>query len=151
MKKYRAKIQQGNSSACLPYAIQQAAGIAHSWRTNRAQAYQDYLDDLLDYHEQEATGILDEQAQEPVWKEWNIPTLRQICIQANVNVAVLEPSQDSTFDYWLTISTLDFRKQLLVPVKLAAYHKEQITDPKTGRVKKLNTSVRSTSVRRDGG
>ncbi len=122
-------------------AIQQAAGIAHSWLTNRAQAYQDYLDDLLDYHEQEATGILDEQAQEPVWKEWNIPTLRQICIQANVNVAVLEPSQDSTFDYWLKISTLDFRKQLLVPVKLAAYHKEQITDPKTGRVKKLNTSV----------
>src|SRR5260370_621937 len=48
-------------------AIQQAAGIAQSWRTNRAQAYQDYLDDLLDYHEQEATGILDEQAQEPTW------------------------------------------------------------------------------------
>jgi hypothetical protein len=32
-------------------AIQQAAGIAQSWRTNRANAYQDYLDDLLDYHE----------------------------------------------------------------------------------------------------
>src|SRR5438128_4621591 len=32
-------------------AIQQAAGIAQSWRTNHAQAYQDYLDDLLDYHE----------------------------------------------------------------------------------------------------
>src|SRR5438067_5413037 len=29
-------------------AIQQAAGIAQSWRTNHAQAYQDYLDDLLD-------------------------------------------------------------------------------------------------------
>jgi len=27
-------------------AIQQAAGIAQSWRTNRAQGYQDYLDDL---------------------------------------------------------------------------------------------------------
>src|SRR5258708_21754809 len=33
-------------------AIQQAAGIAQSWRTNRAQAYQDYTADLLDYHEQ---------------------------------------------------------------------------------------------------
>src|SRR5690349_13242590 len=58
-------------------AIQQAAGIAQSWRTNRAQAYQDYLDDLLDYHEQEATGILDEQAQEPTWHAWNVPTLKQ--------------------------------------------------------------------------
>src|SRR6266481_10027977 len=67
-------------------AIQQAAGIAQSWRTNRAQAYQDYLDDLLDYHEQEAEGTLDAEAQEPAWKEWNIPTLRQTCIQANVNV-----------------------------------------------------------------
>jgi hypothetical protein len=122
-------------------AIQQAAGIAQSWRTNRAQAYQDYLDDLLDYHEQEATGILEERAQEPTWHEWDVPTLKETCIQANANVVALEPAHDSTFDYWLTISTLDFRKQLLVPVKLAAYHKEQLTDPKTGKVKQLNTSV----------
>src|SRR2546430_8463037 len=27
-------------------AIQQAAGIAQSWSTNRAQAYQDYLDEV---------------------------------------------------------------------------------------------------------
>src|SRR5712691_7550915 len=37
-------------------AIQQAAGIAKSWRTNRARAYQDYLDDLLAFHEQQAEG-----------------------------------------------------------------------------------------------
>lgn len=122
-------------------AIQQAAGIAQSWRTNRAQAYQDYLDDLLDYHERETEGVLDEQATEPEWREWNVPTLHQTCIQANANVVMLEPAHDSTFDYWLKISTLDFRKQLLVPVKLAAYHKEQLTDPKAGKVKKLNTSV----------
>ena len=73
-------------------AIQQAAGIAQSWRTNRANAYQDYLDDLLDYHEQQANGSLDEDAQEPTWKEWDVPTLRQTCIQTNVNVVVLEPS-----------------------------------------------------------
>jgi Putative transposase DNA-binding domain len=122
-------------------AIQQAAGIAKSWRTNRTNAYQGYLDDLLDYHEQEAEGTLDAQAKEPTWKEWDVPTLRQTCIQANANVVELEPAQDSTFDYWLTISTLAFRKQLLVPVKLAAYHQEAITDPKTGKVRKLNTSV----------
>ncbi len=130
-------------------AIQQAAGIAKSWRTNRAQAYQDYLDDLLDYHEQEAEGTLKEGAQEPTWKEWDVPTLRQTCIQANANVVILEPSQDSTFDYWLQISTLHFRKLLLIPVKLAAYHKEQITDPKTGKARKLNTSVQL-NKREDG-
>src|SRR6266478_5743453 len=116
-------------------AIQQAAGIARSWRTNRAQAYQDYVDDLLDYHEQETEGTLDAEAQEPAWKEWNVPMLRQTCIQANANVVVLEPSQDSTFDYWLTISTLEFRKQVLVPVKLAAYHREAL------KGKTINTSV----------
>src|SRR5712692_5322707 len=46
-------------------AIQQAAGIARAFSTNRAQAYQDYVDDLLDYHEQEAEGTLDAEAQEP--------------------------------------------------------------------------------------
>src|SRR6266704_4883554 len=122
-------------------AIQQAAGIAQAWRTNRAQAYQDYLDDLLDYHEQQVEGTLEEGMQEPIWQEWDVPNVRQTCIQANANVVILEPSHDSTFDYWLKISTLELRKVLLVPVKLAAYHKEQLTDPKTGKVKKLNTSV----------
>jgi hypothetical protein len=37
-------------------AIQQAAGIAKSWRTNRASAYQSYLDELAEYREQEADG-----------------------------------------------------------------------------------------------
>src|SRR5713226_5897240 len=78
-------------------AIQQAAGIAQSWRTNRTQAYQDYLDDLSEYHEQQANGTLDVEVQEPTWREWDVPTLRQTCIQANVNVMVLERSEDSTF------------------------------------------------------
>ncbi len=116
-------------------AIQQAAGIAQSWRTNRTQAYQDYVDDLLAYHEQQAEGVLDAEAQEPEWREWSIPVLRQTCIQANVNVIELEPARDSTFDYCLTISTLAFRKQLLVPVKLAAYHREPLAG------KTINTSV----------
>ncbi len=116
-------------------AIQQAAGIAQSWRTNRAQAYQDYVDDLLDYHEQQAEGTLDTEATEPVWREWNAPRLSHTCIQANVNVAALEPAQDSTFDYWLKISTLAFRKPLLVPIKLADYHRKAIEG------KTINTSV----------
>jgi transposase len=50
-------------------------------------------------------------------------------------VVVLEPSHDSTFDYWLKISTLEWRKQLLVPVKLAAYHRKALGG------KTVNTSV----------
>jgi Putative transposase DNA-binding domain len=124
-------------------AIQQAAGIAQSWRANREQAYQDYMDGLLDYHEQQVEGGLDAAAKEPAWREWNIPVLRQICIQANVNVVALEPSGDSTFDYWLKISTLEFRKQLLIPVRLAAYHRKALEG------KTINTSV-TLNKREDG-
>lgn len=124
-------------------AIQQAAGIAHSWRTNRTNAYQNYLDDLPDYHEQQTEGILEEGMQELTWKEWDVPTLRQTCIQANVVVVILEPSHDSTFDCWLKISTLEFRQQLLVPVKLAAYHREALSG------KTINTSV-TLNKREDG-
>ena len=42
----------------------------------------------------------------------------------------LEPSTDSTFDYWLKVSTLDKGYPLLVPVKLASYHVEALTDPR---------------------
>jgi len=117
-------------------AIQQAAGVDQSWRTNKEQAYQDYLDDLLAYQEQLEEEKQDEpQAKEPVWKEWNVPTLKQTCIQANMNVVKLEPSKDTSFDYWLRISTLEFRKQLLVPVKLSDYHREAL------KGQTINTSV----------
>ena len=122
-------------------AIQQAAGIARSWRSNRTTAYQQYQDDLLRYRKQQADGTLDAKAKEPQWHEWNVPTLREPCIQANVNVVKLEPSSDSTYDYWLTISTLSKGQTIQIPVKLAAYHKEHLTDPKTHQTRKLNTSV----------
>src|SRR5215469_14365963 len=41
-------------------AIQQAAGIAKSWCTNRANAYQDYIDALAEYQEQQADSTLEE-------------------------------------------------------------------------------------------
>jgi hypothetical protein len=116
-------------------AIQQAAGIAQSWHTNRTNAYQDYLDELEDYREQETDGTLDEGAQAPGWQEWDVPTLQQTCIQANANVIKLQASQDSSFDYWLQISALEFRKPLFVPVNLAGYH-QQALDGKT-----INSSV----------
>jgi len=124
-------------------AIQQAAGIARSWRTNREQAYQSYLEELEAYREQETEGALDGQAKEPEWREWDVPTLHQLCIQANANVVKLEASEDSSFDYWLKISALDFRKLLAVPVKFADYHRKVLAG------KTINTSVQLN--KRDGG
>jgi hypothetical protein len=122
-------------------AIMQAAGVARSWRSNRASAYQQYQDDLERYQKQQADGTLDVKAKEPRWREWNVPTLRERCIQANVNVVKLEGSEDSTYDYWLTISTLEKGQPIAVPVKLAPYHREQLVDPKTQQMRKLNSSV----------
>lgn len=90
-------------------AIQQAAGLAQSWHTRRAQAYQGYLDDLLAYHDCQGAAPGEAQTDEaPVWHEWDVPSLRRTCIQANANVVTLEASQDSSFDYWLKISTSSF-------------------------------------------
>jgi transposase len=114
-------------------AIQQAAGIARSWRTNRERAYQSYLEEMEDYLELLTTP--DARQKEPEWKEWNTPTLQQIVIQANVNVVALEVSSDSIFDYWLRISTLEKRKTIRVPVKLAEYHRKALEG------KTLNSSV----------
>src|SRR6266567_110345 len=56
-------------------AIMQAAGIARSWRSNRANAYRQYQDDVKRYQEQQADGTLDPLAKELQWNEWNVPTL----------------------------------------------------------------------------
>jgi hypothetical protein len=131
-------------------AIQQAAGIAKSWRTNQANAYQGYLQEWEEYREQQAEGTLDpKETEQPVWQEWDVPTLKQTCIQGNCNVIKLEPSTESTFDYWLRISTLGKYHTLLVPIKLANYHKEQLTDPKIGKRRTINSSVQL-NKREDG-
>jgi transposase len=122
-------------------AIMQAAGIAQSWRSNRAAAYQQYQNELAQHQKQQTDEANTTKAQAPRWREWHVPTLRELCLQANVNVVQLEASQDSTYDYWLTISTLEKGQPVAVPVKLAPYHKAALTDPKTGQPRKLNSSV----------
>src|SRR5258707_14487158 len=62
----------------------------------------------------------------PAWKEWNTPVLNETVIQANANVALLQPAKDSTFDYWLRLSTLEPGQPVLLPVKLAAYHRRAL-------------------------
>jgi hypothetical protein len=110
------------------------AGIARSWRTNRQAAYDAYLEELLEWKQAQEQNP-DPTCQEPTWHEWNLPILRVPCIQANANVVVVEPSEDSTCDYWLRISTLDKGHPLRVPVKLASYHRKALD----GRT--LNTST----------
>jgi hypothetical protein len=83
-------------------ALQQAAGIAHSFRTNRSTAYQAYLQDVTAYEEvgAQAEGRMASfKRQELTWSEWKLPVLRVPVMQANANVVVIEPSTDSTFDY----------------------------------------------------
>lgn len=111
-------------------AIQHAAGIAQSWRSNYANAFQDYLDELVAY---EADHEPDEAP--PEWKDWNTPVLKEPAIQANANVALLQPSHESSFDYWLRLSTLEKGQPVFLPVKLAAYHRQVLVD------KTVNTSV----------
>ena len=129
-------------------AIMQAAGIAKSWRSNRANALRDYQREqekykerMAAYRKQQAQGTRDSQEKAikepkaPIWHEWNIPTLREWCLQTNANVAKLEPSEDSSFDSWLTMATLEKGHPIKIPVKLADYHKEAL------KGKKLNSSV----------
>jgi hypothetical protein len=72
-------------------AIQQAAGIARSWRANHQRAQEDFVDTLASWLEEERPP------------EWT-------------------PSQDTSFAYWLRVSTLGTRQPIFLPVRLAAYH-----------------------------
>lgn len=122
-------------------AIQQAAGIARSWRANHDAAYQDHLDQLTEFRE-ELVAAEPTESVPPArrrgreWTEWHTPILNKTVIQANANVALLQPSQDSSrFDYWLRLSTLEKGQPVLLPVTLSAYHRQALA----GRT--LNTST----------
>ena len=133
---FESKLSERWQRVCM----QQAAGIAQSWRTNRQAAYAAYLQDLAEYADAKTKAEtrgrpLDSKRKKPEWREWNVPELRVPCIQANANVVVVEKSEDSIFDYWLRISTLDKGSPVRVPVKLATYHKKALE----GRT--LNTST----------
>jgi hypothetical protein len=111
-------------------AIQQAAGIAQSWRSTYATAVQEYLDALAAYEEDHEPDDAP-----PAWKEWNTPVLSVPVIQANANVALLQRAENSRFDYWLRLSTLEKGQPIWLPVSLAAYHRQALAG------KKLNTST----------
>jgi hypothetical protein len=82
----------GFSDPCFPsplsqrwqrVAIQQAAGVARSWRANHERAQEDFADHLVSSLEEEHVP----EEEPPTWKPWQTPTLRKSVIQANANVA----------------------------------------------------------------
>jgi transposase len=107
------------------------AGIARSWRSNHQRAQEDFADHLAGWLEEEHTP----EDAPPEWTPWRTPTLRKSVIQANANVALLQPSQDTSFAYWLRISTLEKGLPIFLPVRLAAYHVRVL------RGKRLDSSV----------
>src|SRR5262249_50103157 len=84
-------------------AIQQAAGIAKSWRSNLQRAQEDFADSLAAWLEEEHPP----DAVPPEWVPWQMSTLKKTEIRANANVAFLQPSQDTSFAYWLRVSTVE--------------------------------------------
>jgi hypothetical protein len=108
--------------------IRQAAGIAQSWRANSAAAYQDYLDACAEYQEES-------EGDPPEWTERHTSVLKRPVTQANANLALLQPSEDSMFDYWLRLSTLEHGQPVSLPVQLANYHRQALAG------KTLNTST----------
>ena len=99
-------------------AIQQAAGIAKSWCANHQRAQEDFADILASWLEEEHAP----EEEPPEWTPWQIPTLKKTAIQANANVALLQPGQGTSFAFWLRVSTLESRQPLFLPVTLSAYH-----------------------------
>ena len=73
----------------------------------------------------------------------NPPVLRNVCLQANANVVVIEASDAPQFDFWLRISTLDAGHPVRIPIKLYERARETLA-----RFPKLCSGV--TLNRRDG-
>jgi transposase len=69
----------------------------------------------------------------PTGTAWQTPTLRKTLIQANANVALLHPRQDTTFAYWLRLSPLEKGQPIVLRVTLAAYHQRALADKQVER------------------
>jgi Putative transposase DNA-binding domain len=108
-------------------AIQQAAGVARSWRSNYERAQDDFADILAARYDEDHFAHENPNEVLPTWQPWRPPTLRKTVIRANANVAVLETSQNTDFDYWLRVSTLEARHPILLPVALSTYHRRLLS------------------------
>src|SRR5664279_2065983 len=116
-------------------AIRQAAGIAKSWRSNRKRRWAEYSSKLAWY--ESLTEKEQSVRKKPEWAEPCIPELHQVSIQASTNVAeqvagndkrvlALEAASNSTYDFWLRLSTMAKGKPLYLPVKLSRHHRKML-------------------------
>jgi len=152
------KLDQAN-----PSKRQQLESVAVEYM-RVTQAYVDFLiqhemttpDKYASIPEREVKTPLSARWQRCAWqqacgivKSWyanecqNPPVLAQMCIQANTNVIVIEPSRTPTFDFWLRISTLEAGRPVRIPIQLYDRAKEVLA-----LFPKLCTSV--TIHQRDG-
>jgi hypothetical protein len=111
------------------------------------QSYADWLiaheirqpDKYAPVPEQDISTALSDRWQRCAWQQacgivqsWfsnareNPPELQAVCIQANANVVVIEPSHTSQFDFWLRISTLEAGHPVRIPIKLYNHAKETL-------------------------
>jgi IS605 OrfB family transposase len=128
-------------------AMMHAAGIAQSWRSNWNNAYAEYERKKAWFEQQYPTPAEQKAntSKAPQWREFNLPELKQMKIEANKNVVALntkdnlpiklEEAKGKSFDYWLCISTLNKYHPTWLPVKLADYHRKKLE----GR--RVNSSV----------
>jgi len=137
------KLDQAN-----PSKLQKLAELAAEHQ-RVVQAYVDWLiahairqpNKYADIPEQDVPTSLSDRWQRCAWQQacgivqsWyanereNPPRLRNLCIQANANVVVIEPSETPTFDFWLRISTLEAGHPIRVPLKLYARAKAALTE-----------------------
>ncbi len=56
-----------------------------------------------------------------LFKKNKKPNLSKINLSRDKKVAVIEKSKASEFDYWIKLSSLEFRKQILIPLKSNHY------------------------------
>lgn len=111
------------------------------------QVYADWLiaheirlpDKYAPIPEQEISTLLSDRWQRCAWQQacgivqsWfsndreNPPELHTVCIQANANVVIIEPSRTAQFDFWLRISTLEAGHPVRIPIKLYEHAKETL-------------------------
>ena len=94
-----------------------------------------------DVPEQEVPTPLSDRWQRCAWQQacgivqsWyanereNPPVLRNMCIQANANVVVIELSRTPQFDFWLRISTLEAGQPVRIPLSLYGRVKEALAE-----------------------
>jgi hypothetical protein len=129
----------------------------HQWVV---QAYVDWLiqrevrqpNKYADLPEEDVSTPLSDRWQRCAWQQacgivqsWysnereNRPLLQNVCIQANTNVVVIEPSRSPHFDFWLRISTLEAGHPVRIPLRLYDRAKETLAQfPKLCRGVTLN-------------